>query len=172
MISFKGFEVVPAAGMFSTGVKQIRMTVSAKKVGLSEQLLEALNNPTFISFHRGVGENEGKMIIAATEHTGDAGEIQIDPDRKFASFYNCDFVNICDEMIQKFAGGSFKRGTYYSICGIKMEEDSAVIFDFHNAEEHCVKVSKGTSGQQRPATGSFPIPNHVYNMPDRSRVQG
>ena len=49
MISFKGFEIVPATGMFSTGVKQIRITVSAKKVGLSEQLLDALKHPAYKS---------------------------------------------------------------------------------------------------------------------------
>ena len=130
MISFKGFEIVPAAGMFSTGVKQIRMTVSAKKVGLSEQLLDALEHPAFISFHRGVNENEGKMIIAATEQNGETGEIQIDPGRKYAAFYNCDFVSLCDEMIQKYANGSFKRGTYFSIVGTKMDDSAAVIFDF------------------------------------------
>ena len=172
MISFKGFEVVPASGMFSTGVKQIRMTVSAKKVGLSEQLLDALKHPAYISFHRGVGENEGKMIIAATENTGDAGEIQIDPGRKYASFYNCDFVSMCDVMIQTYAGGSFKRGTYFSINGAKMEEEGAVIFDFRNAEEHCVKVNRGSAAQQRTGAGSFPIPNRVYSMPDRTRIQG
>lgn len=134
MISFKGFEIVPAAGMFSTGVKQIRMTVSAKKVGLSEQLLDALNHPEYIAFHRGVGENEGKMIIAAIEHNGDTGEIQLDSHRKYASFYNCEFVSMCDEMIRSYANGSFKKGTYFSINGTRMEEDGAVIFDFRCAD--------------------------------------
>ena len=171
MISFKGFEIVPATGMFSTGVKQIRITVSAKKVGLSEQLLDALKHPAYISFHRGVGENEGKMIVAAAEHTGEPSEIQIEPGRKYAAFYNCDFVAMCDEMIRTYAKGAFRKGTYFSVAGSKMDEDGAVMFDFHNAEEHCVKVSKGT-GAQRLNSNGFPMPQRVYSMPDRNKAQG
>ena len=66
MTSFQGYEIVPAEGMVRHSRTTIRITVSAKKVCLSEPLIRALKNPSHIAFFRGVGENEGKMPSRGT----------------------------------------------------------------------------------------------------------
>ena len=80
------------------------------------------------------------MIVAAAEHTGEPGEIQIEPGRKYAAFYNCDFVAMCDEMIHTYAKGAFRKGTYFSVAGSKMDEDGA-------AENKVIRLRK-TVGDQ------------------------
>ena len=182
MINFAGFEIVPAEGMLSKGWSNIRITVSSKKVGLSGPLLDGLDHPSFISLHRGVGENEGKLIIVAAENAETPGGIRIDSDRKKVEFFNSGFVSMCLEMLKKYSEGSFKRGTYFSIAGVKMDDPGrkpedgdhapAFVFDFREAVEHCVKASPrnsfhsvGTQNAQA-AAGSTVVQHPAgFNMP-------
>ena len=64
---------------------------------------------------------------------------------------------MCLEMLKKYSEGSFKRGTYYSISGVRMDDPGtsanpkdggqtpAFVFDFREASEHCVKASPRNS---------------------------
>lgn len=183
MSSFKGFEVVPITDFGCSGWSMIRITVSAMKVGLSKPLIEAMGNPEHITFHRGVGENEGKMIIAAAEQSEEQGQIHINLANKKISFCNSEFSESCAEMVKTYAGGNFGKGTYYSIGGSKIE-DGAFVFDFHDAMEHNVKMGmRGMGGnpatRQRPGTFPMPdrnvmqdrvsaMPGRAYNMQERS----
>ena len=161
MTTFQGFEIVPTEGMVRHSRTTIRITVSAKKVCLSEALIRALEKPSHIAFFRGVGENEGKMIIAAAREEDDTEKILITPDRKKVYFWNSNFVSMCGEMLKKYAGGTFKRGTFYSIAGVPLEEYEvpAFVFDFKEAEEHLVK----SPGNSKRFAGKKPLP--AFNMP-------
>ena len=163
MTSFQGYEIVPAEGMVRHSRTTIRITVSAKKVCLSEPLIRALKNPSHIAFFRGVGENEGKMIIASAREEDDTEKIQITPDRKKVYFWNSDFVSMCGEMMKKYAGGTFKRGTFFSIAGLPLDDEEyevpALVFDFKEAVEHLVK----SPGNSKRFAGKKPHP--AFNMP-------
>ena len=183
MINFAGFEVVPAEGMLSKGWSNIRITVSAKKVGLSSSLIDGLGHPSFISLHRGVGENEGKLIIVAAENAETPGGIRIDSDRKKIEFFNSGFVSMCLDMLRKYAGASLKRGIYFSIAGMRLdapevqaendegERTPAFVFDFREASEHYVKASPRNSFQSGhapgPQAGGSTVVQHPsgFNMP-------
>ena len=177
MINFAGFEIVPAEGMLSKGWGNIRITVSAKKVGLSGSLLDGLKHPSFISLHRGVGENEGKLIIAPAENAEEPGGIRIDPDRKKVEFFNSGFVSLCLDMLRKYAGATLKRGTYFSVVGVRLDgpevqaetdEDEytpAFVFDFREASEHCVKASPRNSFQSGHAPGAQASGSTVVQHP-------
>ena len=123
MTSFQGYEVVPAEGMVRHGRTTVRITVSAKKVCLSRPLIKALKNPSHIVFYHGVGENEGKIIITAAREDDDTEKILITPDRKSVYFWKSDFVSMCVKMVQKYAGGAFKRGTFYSVAGLPFDDE-------------------------------------------------
>ncbi len=171
MNTYKGFEVVPISDFGCAGWSQVRITVSSFRVGLSRHLIAAMGNPSYITFHRGVGENEGKMIIAAAENTGEQGQIHINLDSKKIIFSKSEFSESCAEMVQTYANGSFSKGTYYSIGGAKID-DAAFVFDFHEAMEHTVKygmrgmnIAAAGASVQRPA--AFSMPQRTYNMQDR-----
>lgn len=157
MSKFKGFEVVPAATFGCSDWSAVRITVSAKKVGLSKPLVDAMGAPSNITFHKGVGENEGKMIIAVAEDAEEQDQIRINPENKKISFSDSGFADICAGMIQAY-GGSFKKGTYYSISGTKVDE-GAYVFDFREAVEHNVKMGARaiSAGASRQRTNSFSI---------------
>ena len=91
---------------------------------------------------------------------------------------------MCLEMLKKYSEGSFKRGTYYSISGVRMDDPGtsanpedggqtpAFVFDFREASEHCVKTSPRNSfktaglsaGTQ--AAGSMVVQHPAgFNMP-------
>lgn len=166
MSSFNGFEVVPITDFGCSGWSMIRITVSAMKVGLSKPLIEALGNPEHITVHRGVGENEGKIIIAASDQTEKQGQIHINLANKKICFCNSEFSESCTEMVKNYANGSFGKGIYYSIGGSKIE-DGAFVFDFHDAVEHNVRMGRrgmGGNSATRQRSGSF-------SMPDRNGVQ-
>ena len=181
MINFAGFEVVPAEGMLSKGWSNIRITVSSKKVGLSGPLLDGLDHPSFISLHRGIGENEGKLIIVAAKDAEAPGSIRIDPDRKKVEFFNSGFVAMSLDMLKNYSGGALKRGTYFSIAGVKLDDPGlkseegdhtpAFVFDFRDAAEHCVKASPRNSfhsvgTQNAQAAGSTVVQHPAgFNMP-------
>ena len=182
MSKFKGFEVVPATTFGCSNWSAIRITVSAKKVGLSRPLIDAMGAPTSITVHRGVGENEGMMIIAAAESADDQGQIHINLDNKKICFSDSVFAESCADMIQTYGGGSFKKGTYYSINGTKVDE-GAYVFNFREAVEHNVKMgTRGiAAGASRQRANSFsiadrngaqdrvtPIPARGYGIPERS----
>lgn len=170
MSDFKGFEVVPATDFGYSGWSKIRITVSAIKVGLSKPLIEAMGNPSYITFYRGVGENEGKLIISATEQSEEQGQIHINPSSKKISFCNSEFTESCVDMVKTYAGDNFRKGTYYCIEGTKVDDD-AYVFDFHNAIEHNVRMSRhgaseNTATTQR--TTAFPMPDRLTSMPARA----
>ncbi len=182
MSKFKGFEIVPAATFGCPGWSAIRITVSAKKVGLSRPLIDALGRPSSITFHKGIGENEGRMIIAAAEDAEEQNQIHINLENKKICFTESEFAAICAEMVQTYGHGSFKKGSYYSISGTKVD-DGAYVFDFRDAVEHYVKVgSYGNSvGAPRQRQNTFSIsdrngtqdrvtamPTRPYGMTDRS----
>ena len=182
MSKFKGFEIVPAATFGCPGWSAIRITVSAKKVGLSRPLIDALGRPSSITFHKGIGENEGRMIIAAAEDAEEQNQIRINLENKKICFTESEFAAICAEMVQTFCHGSFKKGSYYSISGTKVD-DGAYVFDFRDAVEHYVKVGAyGNSvGAPRQRQNTFSIsdrngtqdrvtamPARPYGMTDRS----
>lgn len=182
MSKFKGFEIVPAATFGCPGWSAIRITVSAKKVGLSRPLIDALGRPSSITFHKGIGENEGRMIIAAAEDAEEQNQIHINLENKKICFTESEFAAICAEMVQTYGRGSFKKGSYYSISGTKVDDD-AYVFDFRDAVEHYVKVgSYGNSvGAPRQRQNTFSIsdrngsqdrvtamPARPYGMTDRS----
>lgn len=98
------------------------------------------------------------MIIAAA--CEDDEKIQITPDRKKVYFWNSDFVSMCGEMLKKYAGGTFKRGTFFSIAGVSFEEYEvpAFVFDFKEAVEHMVK----SPGNSKRYAGKKPHP--TFNM--------
>lgn len=148
MSVFAGYEIIPSAGLISSGSGQIRMTVSAKRVGLSERLLETLGKPSYISFHRGIAENAGKLIISAAEEGDGPGNVEINPEKRKVAFNYSEFVAMCGTMLRDHANGAFKRGTFYSIAGKKMGENAAVVFDFRNAVEHCVNAQKRIETKQ------------------------
>lgn len=135
MTKFEGFEIVPAASLGYSRSDTIRITVSPVRVSLSNALIDAMGKPTAITFHRGVDKNAGRIIIAAAVEEG----IQINPEKKRICFSHSEFTDVCVEMVQTYAHGSFRKGTYYSISGTKVDED-AYIFDFRNAMEHNVRV--------------------------------
>jgi len=182
MSKFKGFEIVPAATFGCPGWSAIRITVSAKKVGLSRPLIDALGRPSSITFHKGIGENDGRMIIAAAEDAEEQNQIHINLENKKICFTESEFAAICAEMVQTYGRGSFKKGSYYSISGTKVD-DGAYVFDFRDAMEHSVKVgSYGNSvGAPRQRQNTFSIsdrngtqdrvtamPARPYGMTDRS----
>ena len=157
MNSYQGFEVVPAEGMARHSRSIIRITVSSKKVCLSDPLIRAMKNPSHIVFYRGVGENEGKLIIAAAPDEDDPERIPITGDRKKVFFYNNDFVTMCGKILQKYAGRTFKRGAFFSIMGERVEEDlDAFVFDFREAVEHIVK-SPGYNGRMKKVAHPQPF---------------
>lgn len=172
MNSFKGFEVVPITDFGCFGWSAVRITVSAMKVGLSKPLIKAMGNPEYITFHRGVGENEGKMIIAASDNAEEQGQIHINLDSKKIIFSHSEFSESCAEMIQTYANGAFNKGTYYSIGGTRID-DGAYVFDFHEATEHNVKIGMrgmtGTAGGvSKPRPTTFSMPQRTYSMQDRA----
>lgn len=182
MSKFKGFEIVPAATFGCPGWSAIRITVSAKKVGLSRPLIDALGRPSSITFHKGIGENEGRMIIAAAEDAEEQNQIHINLENKKICFTESEFAAICAEMVQTYGRGSFKKGSYYSISGTKVDDD-AYVFDFRDAVEHYVKVGSygNTVGTPRQRQNTFSIsdrngsqdrvtamPARPYSMTDRS----
>ena len=163
MTNFQGYEVVPAEGMVQHGRTTIRITVSAKKVCLSRPLIKALKNPSHIAFFRGIGENEGKIIIAAAREEDDTEKILITPDRKNVYFWKSDFVSMCVKMVQKYAGGAFKRGTFFSVAGLPYDEEGldAFVFDFREAAEHIVK-NTGYNGRH---DSKKQVAHPAFNMP-------
>ena len=164
MTSFQGYEVVPAEGMARHSRSIIRITVSAKKVCLSEPLIRGMNNPSHIVFYRGVGENEGKIIIAAAPDEEDPERISISGDRKKVFFYNNDFVSMCGRILMKYTGETFKRGAFFSIMGERLEEEDAFVFDFSQAVEHLVK-SPGYNGRMKKvAHPAFNVPRGYTGM--------
>ena len=182
MSKFKGFEIVPAATFGCPGWSTIRITVSAKKVGLSRPLIDALGRPSSITFHKGIGENDGRMIIAAAEDAEEQNQIHINLENKKICFTESEFAAICAEMVQTYGRGSFKKGSYYSISGTKVD-DGAYVFDFRDAVEHYVKVGAyGNSvGAPRQRQNTFSIsdrngtqdrvtamPARPYGMTDRN----
>ena len=182
MSKFKGFEIVPAATFGCPGWSTIRITVSAKKVGLSRPLIDALGRPSSITFHKGIGENDGRMIIAAAEDAEEQNQIHINLENKKICFTESEFAAICAEMVQTYGRGSFKKGSYYSISGTKVD-DGAYVFDFRDAVEHYVKVGSygNTVGTPRQRQNTFSIsdrngtqdrvtamPARPYGMTDRS----
>ena len=162
MTSFQGYEVVPAEGMARHGRTTVRIIVSAKKVCLSRPLIKALKNPSHIVFYHGVGENEGKIIITAAREDDDTEKILITPDRKSVYFWKSDFVSMCVKMVQKYAGGAFKRGTFYSVAGLPLD-DEAFVFDFREAAEHIVK-NTGYNGKKQAAHPAFNMPRGYQAM--------
>lgn len=164
MSKFKGFEVVPATTFGCSDWSAVRITVSAKKVGLSKPLVDAMGAPSSITFHKGVGENEGKMIIAVAENAGEQDQIRINPENKKICFSDSVFAESCAGMIQAY-GGSFKKGTYYSISGTKVDE-GAYVFDFREAVEHNVKM--GTRGI---AAGATRQRSNSFSIADRNGTQ-
>ena len=174
MSKFEGFEIVPAASLGNSRGDGIRITVSAMRVTLTKALIEAMGSPTSISFHKGVGVNEGKIIIAAEESS-----IRINLEKKRICFSHSEFSDACVEMIQAYAHGGFRKGTYYSISGIKIG-DSAFVFDFRNAMEHNVRVwehaavpTPGRVGAQgmHGAQGTNTAQVRPYNMPGQQTMQ-
>lgn len=168
MSKFKGFEIVPATTFGSSGWSAVRITVSAKKVGLSRPLIDALGRPSSITFHKGVGENEGRMIIAAAEDAGEQNQIRINLENKKICFSESEFAAICAEMVQAYGRGSFKKGTYYSISGTKVD-DGAYVFDFRDALEHNVKIGAygNAVGAPRQRQNTFSIPDRNGTTQDR-----
>ena len=158
MSKFKGFEIVPAATFGCPGWSAIRITVSAKKVGLSRPLIDALGRPSSITFHKGIGENDGRMIIAAAEDAEEQNQIHINLENKKICFTESEFAAICAEMVQTYGRGSFKKGSYYSISGTKVD-DGAYVFDFRDAIEHNVKMGTRaiTASASRQRSNSFSI---------------
>ena len=150
----------------------IRITVSAKKVCLSRPLIKALKNPSHIVFYRGVGENEGKVIIAATREDDDTEKILITPDRKNVYFWKSDFVSMCVKMVQKYAGGTFKRGTFYSVAGLPFDDEGfdAFVFDFREAAEHIVK-NTGYNGRKQAAHPAFNMPRGYQAMMKKAHLR-
>ena len=70
---------------------------------------------------KGIGENEGRMIIAATEDAEEQNQIHINLENKKICFTESEFAAICAEMVQTYGRGSFKKGSYYSISGTKVD---------------------------------------------------
>ena len=164
MTSFQGYEIVPAEGLARHSRSIIRITVSAKKVCLSEPLIRGINNPSHIVFYRGVGENEGKIIIAAAPDEEDPERIPITGDRKKVFFYNNDFVSMCGRILKKYTGETFKRGAFFSIIGERLEEEDAFVFDFSQAVEHLVK-SPGYNGRMKKVSHpAFNVPRGYTGM--------
>lgn len=153
MSKFEGFEVVPTASLGSSHGDAIKITVSAVRVSIPKALIVAMGNPSNIAFHRGVGENEGRIIIAA-----DDSGIRLDLGKKKISFSHSEFSDTCVKMIQTYVHGSFRRGSYYSISGVKISE-GAYIFDFRNAMEHNVRMWGGHAVSGRNGAQVRP-----YNM--------
>ena len=128
-----------------------------------------------------VGSFSSKLIIVAAENAETPGGIRIDSDRKKVEFFNSGFVSMCLEMLKKYSEGSFKRGTYFSIAGVKMDDPGrkpedgdhapAFVFDFREASEHYVKASPRNSFQSGhapgPQAGGSTVVQHPsgFNMP-------
>lgn len=78
-------------------------------------------------------------------------------------FWNSDFVSMCGEMMKKYAGGTFKLGTFFSIAGVPLDDEEyevpAFVFDFKEAVEHLVK----SPGNSKRFAGKKPHP--AFNMP-------
>lgn len=144
MSKFEGFEIVSAASLGYSSGGTIKITVSNRKVTLPKTLIVAMGKPTHIGLHRGTGENEGKIIIAVADDSG----VQINLEKKRVCFSNSGFTDVCSKMIQTYAHGSFRRGTYFSISGVKLDE-GVFVFDFRNAREHNVRVWSATPARNR-----------------------
>ena len=86
----------------------------------------------------------------------------ITPDRKSVYFWKSDFVSMCVMMVQKYAGGAFKRGTFYSVAGLPLD-DEAFVFDFREAAEHIVK-NTGHNGKKQAAHPAFNMPRGYTGM--------
>ena len=166
MINFSGFEIVPADGMLTHGPGAIRITVSAKKVALSGPLIRALKNPEYISFHWGVGENEGKIIIAAADEEDAAStRIQINSDNG-VFFYSSDFVDRCCDMLKHMKNANFGYGTFYSIMGKRVDDETeAYIFDLRNAQERCVKNAGYSRSTKKQTKNTITLMSTGFNYP-------
>jgi hypothetical protein len=103
--------------------------------------------------------------LAAAESADEQGQIHINLDNKKICFSDSVFAESCAEMIQTYGGGSFKKGTYYSINGTKVDE-GAYVFNFREAVEHNVKM--GTRGI---AAGASRQRSNSFSIADRNGTQ-
>ena len=80
-------------------------------------------------------------------------------------FWKSDFVSMCVKMVQKYAGGAFKRGTFYSVAGLPLDDEAfdAFVFDFREAAEHIVK-NTGYNGKKQAAHPAFNMPRGYTGM--------
>ena len=73
MSNFKGFDLIPTTSLGNTLRGTIRIIVSAKRVSLPKSLIDAMGQPSSITFHKGLDGNEGKIIIGGAAEEGMSG---------------------------------------------------------------------------------------------------
>ena len=134
-----GYEQLFVPSVGSPKVGSCCVIVSEGKVTFSSSVLGKLGHPKRIAIHRGVNQNEGKIVVEAA---GDVpGAILVDYDRKKISFYSKEIVEPLKELIRKSANGEFVPGIFFTVKGISIGE-KALEFDFHDAVYRVVSVDK------------------------------
>ena len=161
------YEVLMIANMSKPFIGMLRLTVSEDRIGLYKPVLETIGNPNYIKFQRGVNANAGKLVLEAAEED-EPGAIHMDYDRKKFSFFSRDFIEMCKDMVRKYAGGEFAGGVYYAVKGT-LQDGGRVVFDFHVVEYHQVKMCEKTIKAARNAAKSkaVKVKKNSFDTPQR-----
>ena len=134
-----GYEQLFVPSVGSPKVGSSCVIVSEGKVTFSSSVLGKLGHPKRIVIHRGVNQNEGKIVVEAA---GDVpGAILVDYDRKKICFYSKEIVEPLKDLIRKNANGEFVPGIFFTVKGVSVGE-KALEFDFHDAVYRVVSVDQ------------------------------
>ena len=134
-----GYEQLFVPSVGSPKVGSCCVIVSEGKVTFSPSVLGKMGHPKRITIHRGVNENEGKIVVEAAENV--PGAILVDYDRKKICFYSKEIVEPLKDLIRKCVNGEFVPGIFFSVKGVSIGEN-ALEFDFRDAVYRVVSVDQ------------------------------